>query len=121
MFKVRFHLKTGKNFMKWQVKEGRKAQYYKPDDVQLVLANCKLRNQPKTAQKICDGSFKTVCAWVECENVQVLEKSKIEVAQEQILQYNPKIKPFWRNANEEKIDNQRYATICSVGNKLFTI
>lgn len=121
MFRIRFHLKTGKNFMKWQVKEGRKAQYYKPDDVQLLLFNCKLRNQPKTAQRICDGSHKTVCAWVECESVQILDKASNSVIDSKILQYNPKVTPYWRNANEEKIDNQRHATICSVGNKLFAI
>ena len=56
-YKVRFHLGKGKNFGKWKVEntETGTDKFYDPDQVQLKLTNCKLTNNPKTAEKIYAG------------------------------------------------------------------
>ena len=74
MYKVRFHLGRGKHFMQWQIKSDENVvSYVDPLDNQLAMLGCRLSLQPSAAQKIHDGANKTVCAWIECESVQVLE------------------------------------------------
>lgn len=51
MYKVRFHLKTGKHFKHWQV----------------IELNAKLINKPSVADKIYAGGHKAVCTWCLCE------------------------------------------------------
>mgnify|MGYP005687380891 CR=1 FL=1 len=84
-FQVRFHLGKGANYMCWQVKDfglnpaannGRgDIDYYAPSNVSLELTNCTLKNSPTTARKIYEGNHKTVCAWVECDMVDVHYKN----------------------------------------------
>ena len=69
--KVRFNLGAGKHFMKWKIEGPLGVEYHHPDQVQLVLAKCKIKNNKKTAQKIFDGVHKTVCAWVLCESISI--------------------------------------------------
>lgn len=50
MYKVRFHLGRGENYMKWQISElGGKPAYFKPEDVNLNLIKCTLKNNKKVA------------------------------------------------------------------------
>ena len=79
MYKIRFHLGRGDNFMKWQVKTlvngdptNYSVQYFEPEQYQLAMFDAKLRVQLGTSKKIHEGACKTVCAWVECENLQIL-------------------------------------------------
>ena len=68
MYRVRFHLGRGANYMKWQVRDSNGGvRYYDPESVRQVMLNAKLHNRPNVAKKICEGANKTVCAWVECE------------------------------------------------------
>ena len=73
-FRVRFHLGGGPYYMHWQVKDFHSAgaiEYYSPETCSLELTNCTLRNNPNTAMKIFNGQNKTVCAWVECDMIDV--------------------------------------------------
>lgn len=118
MFKVRFHLAKGKNFRKWQIKSKSEVSYYDPDEVQLILTNCILRNHPKTAKQIFDGSNKTVCAWIECLDYAVLNQICM-INEQNILQYNPRIMPCWRNVDNQNMDNHDFKKIVSSGRHLY--
>ncbi len=46
MFKIRFHLGAGSNFMSWQVKNGKDVNYYDPGKFSILAIDCKLKNYP---------------------------------------------------------------------------
>ena len=111
--KVRFNLGKGPNYMKFKVEypDGKK-EYYHPTDHQLVMTDCILKNHKKTAQKIFDGADKTVCAWVLCKEIEIINSTFIKDESRRI-RYNPRIKPNWL-LNEEVVDNQKFEKIHSI-------
>jgi len=100
MIKVRFNLGRGENYMKWKVQSKIGVEYYAPEDVQLVLHNCTLKNNKKLAKRIFEGESKDVCAWINCESITINHSDKddyyIPKGQAERLMYNPKVAPFWR-------------------------
>lgn len=122
-YKVRFNLGAGKNFMKWKVEGPDGVAYYAPTEVQLIMHNCQLKNQRKTAEKIHEGAHKTVCAWVRCESLSIrttdfMQPSDyVDTFQ---VKYNPRKFPFWFKDEETNIDNEVRSLIVSVNNKLFS-
>ena len=119
MYKVRFHLGRGKNFMKWQVTsnlntgDGTGAKhvvsYVNPQENQLAMLGCKLSLQPTAAQKIHDGANKTVCAWIECEAVQVLEVNRIKPnEQDYRIKFNPRQSPNWTDGYNNVVSGNEY-------------
>jgi hypothetical protein len=118
--KVRFNLSAGKNYMKWKVEyPDRKPEYYDPNEVQLRMVGCTLRNHRKTAQKINDGAHKTVCAWVLCKAVIISDIINPEVNFDNQLKYNPRKLPYWFMDENVNVDNINVSKIVSLGNKLF--
>jgi len=71
MYLVRFNLENGPHYMQWQIRNDGFDEYYSPDTVQLLMHQCHLRNKPKIAQEIFDGERKRVCAWIECDHVDI--------------------------------------------------
>jgi len=122
--KVRFHLAQGENYMHWQIKyENGNVQYFDPKKFQLVMFECKLRNQKGTAEKICyEGQNKTVCAWIECDEVIVstIIESDVSLMRMQVS-YNPRVEPNWTNGISEDLDNTEYHIIKSINNKLYVV
>mgnify|MGYP003626932344 FL=1 len=119
MYKVRFHLGRGKNFMKWQVTsnlntgDGTGAKhvvsYVNPQENQLAMLGCKLSLQPTAAQKIHDGANKTVCAWIECEAVQVLEVNRLKPnEQDYRIKFNPRQSPNWTDGYNNIVSGNEY-------------
>lgn len=96
MIRVRFHLAKGKNFKKWQVKYPDGAvKFFTPEEVTIYMHGCKLRNQKGTAEKIFGGADKTVCAWIDCESIDIVMvpiKNGINCTE---YSYNPRVKPYW--------------------------
>ncbi len=120
-FQVRFHLGKGPNYMCWQVKDhgvnpaannGRPdTDYYAPSNVSLELTNCVLKNSPATAMRIYNGSHKTVCAWVECDMVDVHYKKdpsfkKVDTKNLRKFKYNPKKNMHWFTSKQSNQDNK---------------
>lgn len=102
--------------MKWQVKRGRDVQYYDPSKVTLVMTNCLLKNHLKTAQKIHAGAHKSVCAWIECDDVEIRELS---VYSGFPICYNPKKFTFWHDSSGRlNLDNHEFHKIVSSGRTL---
>jgi hypothetical protein len=123
LYKVRFNLGKGKNYMKWKV-EGpdgigqHTISYYNPDEVEIVMHGCQLGNQKKTAEKILAGAHKTVCAWIKCESVDIQEPNTTSCDDFIHLNYNPRILPHWFINNGENVDGMVMEQIVSVGRKL---
>ena len=121
-YKVRFHLATGKNFMKWQIRELVKGEkdivaFHDPNKVSLRLKNCKLHNQSNTANKIYEGANKTVCAWIECDSVEIEQATTSENTR---VSYNPRVSPHWI-INEKNVDNIEVNEIISSNKSLYLV
>lgn len=119
-YKVRFHLANGDNYMKWQVfdlQEGTK-DYFDPDSNSIIMRNCKLGNQPKTAQRIYDGENKTVCAWVACDDVRVVDASPIKASMTH-YKYNPKKNPHWHTDTLKNADNLTFKVMITHKRKVY--
>lgn len=120
--KVRFNLGKGINFMKWKVSypDGR-IEYHNPTDVQLVMKGTQLKNHKGVAKKIFEGGEKVVCAWVLCEEIEILTSgfNQSDLTGERLC-YNPRVQPNWL-LNGEIVDGVKYPRIESVDNKLFKI
>jgi len=119
--KVRFNLGRGANYMKWKIQyPNGVVQYHNPNEVQLVMRGCQLRNHKGVAQKIFDGANKTVCAWVLCEQIDVIKDTFacVDTIWDRI-RYNPRVQPNWM-FNGNIADNQYFGTIASVDYGLYT-
>jgi len=123
-YRVRFHLGQGENFMKWQVKDmsSGEVKYYDPDTTMLIMYNCVLRNQRKTAQRILEGENKTVCAWVNAENVLTSPRLSVEPDSEVWckVMFNPRNKPHWHDPSGRDIDNHNTHKVVSLGRNLYS-
>ena len=138
MYKVRFHLAKGANYMKWQItgdaspnKPSGKPFYCDPSTVCIQMINAKLVNHVATATKIKCGANKTVCAWVECENLVIyrddtaggrknigyVDKTFPKTHME--LSYNPRVTPNWVGHKNCNMDKQENLNIYTSGRKLF--
>ena len=118
-YKVRFHLGKGKHYGKFQVTtpKGRK-RYHNPLEVQLRIINGTLVNNPKVSEKIHNGEInKTVCSWIECEDVYVLKES-LPTAGATEARYNPRWKPNWI-VNGEIADSTHYSLLYTAGKRVF--
>ena len=121
--KVRFNLGRGKNFMKWKVQypDG-KIEYHLPSEVQLLMHECILKNQKKTAQKIFDGGEKVVCAWVLCKELTIAWSSNFvqaDITGERVS-YNPRVTPHWM-LNGENADGLPVDTLVTVDYGIYKI
>jgi hypothetical protein len=115
MIRVRFHLAAGINHMKWQIVEQGRKMYVCPNEYQLIMRGCRLRNRRATAEYIHNGAHKTVCAWVECLKIEVVNCA--EVAGEAIL-YNPRVAPHWVEGGEDA-DGRTYPLLLTSGRTIF--
>lgn len=115
-FKIRFNLGKGKNFEKWRVTNNRtkESYYFDPNKVTFQLVDCKLRNQKGAANKIHQGANKTVCAWIDCEDILALPSRKIEG---DLIKYNPRETPNWTN-DGVNVDGAQYEKLFTQGRNI---
>ena len=121
--KVRFNLGAGKHYMKWKIEGPLGVEYHDPNLVQLVMDNCQLKNNKKTAQKIFDGTHKVVCAWILCDSISInyLDTPNNEVLHGlNQIKYNPRVSPNW-TLNDCNYDGFKIKRIVSTNNKLYTV
>jgi len=119
--KVRFNLSKGKNHMKWKIAypDG-SVEYIDPNKSDLTLKKCRLRNNPKTANKILLGANKSVCAWILCDDVIIKDKLPEDLEEVQRLRYNPRVAPYW-NFRDVNVDGKEFRLIESRGSELYII
>lgn len=108
-YRVRFHLAKGENFMKWQVfdKLNNTKEYHDPDKRSIIMRDCLLGNHPTTAKKIFDGESKTVCAWVSCDELTVVDSVPI-TGRLTHYKYNPRKNPHWYTDSTDNADNMKF-------------
>lgn len=117
--KVRFNLGAGKNFMKWKIERPNgEISYHSPEDVQLVMVGCVLKNQKTTALKIFQGANKTVCSWILCEGIEIVDGTAKNMSDSERVSYNPRISPNWIYKGEIA-DGMRFGKLVSLGNKVY--
>jgi hypothetical protein len=121
--KVRFNLSRGENYMKWKVQypDGTSV-YYSPTSTQLVMHNCTLKNNRKTADKIMTGQHKTVCAWILCDTIDIKHDSfdAYDTDPNNIsVRYNPRVNPYWVLNKITPSDGFKFNRIGSVDYNLF--
>ena len=118
--KVRFNLGAGANFMKWKIERPDGViSYHSPEDVQLIMNVCVLKNQKSTALKIFNGSNKTVCSWILCESVEILANGvSTHHPDSARVSYNPRISPhcIYRGSIA---DGMRFDKLITSGNKVY--
>jgi len=119
-YKVRFNLGRGVRYLKWKIEHpDKQPEYLDPNEVQLVLRNCELKNNQTSSQKIFDGANKRVCSWVLCESMEIKRKDFSSHSENQI-RYNPRVQPNWL-LNGENVDGEKFDTIISDGRRLFKV
>lgn len=122
VIKVRFNLGKGDNYKKWQVKSDT-TKHYEPKKTRLTLHNARLMNNRKSAEKIFNGHNKFVCAWIECERIEI-EKAGLSLRLTNIAQvrYNPRKFPYWvstfKNTN---VDGEKYAKLVTMGTDIYIL
>jgi hypothetical protein len=122
MYKVRFHLGAGEHFMHWQVKSQNVTAYHDPSKVQLALFDCKLVVQPSTAKKIHEGACKTVCAWIQCQEVQILPVDRIGKNETDFnVRFNPRVDPDWTNDQGTPISGETFPIIFTNDRSLYVM
>lgn len=112
--KVRFDLNR-KHYRQWKVYPD---SHYHPDKVCLVMINCTLKNSPRIAQTIKDGANKTVCAWIDCDSVQVLQVEPLPECEQ--VTYNPREYPWW-NLSGENVDGKKFKKLITHGRRVFVL
>ena len=100
MYRVRFHLQSGRNYMKWQIRHGKKVMYVDPSTDKLEMMGCKLVNKLSKAKKVHKEGVKDVAGWVECESVVI--NNDIPTNDLERLFYNPIRDPQWRRARQRR-------------------
>lgn len=117
--KVRFSLAAGPNYKKWRIDvPGKDPMFLAPDLFQLRMTGCTLRNQPATAAKIFAGANKSVCAWILCDQVEIMEPMHYDITGQIPLSYNPRTLPNWL-AGAVIADNLSFPCITSSAHRLF--
>lgn len=118
-FKIRFNLSRGNHYKHWKLEYCGHIEYYDPRNTTLIMHDCKLHNNRKTADKIHAGEHKTVCAWIRCAGLVIFHDEPAYYSSGVQISYNPRKQPYW-SSNDSNIDNKELNVIYSNGNKLFT-
>ena len=122
MYKIRFHLARGENFMKWQGKAPGYVQYVDPAEHQIAMFNAKLKVQTGTSKKIHEGACKTVCAWVQCEEFQITRNDKIKPnVNDFYVRFNPRHNPNWVDMQHNIMNDEEYSLVVSQDRSLFVV
>jgi len=124
MYKIRFHLGRGDNFMKWQVRStDGTVEYFEPEKYQLAMFNSKLKVQLGTSTKINEGACKTVCAWIQCDEFQPIGKQagiKPNVS-DFYVRFNPRSNPNWVDMHNNILNDSEFNLIMSDDRSLFVV
>ena len=108
--------------MHWQINDSLQEtiQYYAPNEVQLVMLDCKLVNRKATALRINQGADKQVCAWVECDKLNVL-KTNWTLSESIVLPiyYNPRKSVHWNGGDFfPNMDGMGFNSLLTIGKQI---
>ena len=116
-YRVRFHLAKGEHFMYWQVKnlDTKEVNYYNPEVYSLLIITATLKNQRATAEKIHAGENKSVCAWINADEVHATKNSRLIIRGEDLMSYNPRRAPHWVDSTGRNMDNMSFLSLVTCG------
>lgn len=118
MYKIAFHLARGANFQKFQIRDANnEATYIEPNDFDIILHNCKLKNQKGASLRIFKGGDKARCAWIEFERYEVVAKGNY--TSEVDVRFNPRVSPTWTVAGVDGQDDRTFAQLRTNGRKVY--
>jgi len=106
--------------MQWQVfdKLHNTKDYYDPDTRSIIMRDCFLGNHANTAKKIFNGDNKTVCAWVACEEVVVVDSTPT-IGKLTHYKYNPRKNPHWHTDTLNNADNLKFKMMVTNKRKVY--
>jgi len=114
--------------MKWQVKtlvsDGTDiVQYFEPQKYQLAMFDAKLKVQLGTSKKIHEGACKTVCAWVECEELQILGTADLIKPAENdfYVRFNPRHNPNWTDRYSNIMNDEKFDILVTDDRSIFVL
>lgn len=117
---VRFNLGLGKNYQKWRVRYSDGViKFFDPKEVSITMRGVKLVNHKKAANRIFDGGYKTVCAWLSCDEVTIGVASDDNIDVDK-LSYNPRVIPNWVSGGNN-VDGCEYGELLTSGRNIFII
>lgn len=122
MYKVRFHLAKGANYLKWQVRQGRTVVYVDPSKDSLEMVKCKLVNKVNKAKKVHAAGVKDVAGWVECERITINNENPADNLEK--LFYNPIKDIRWRresDCGEFAWDDYEFDTLITNGKQVYVL
>lgn len=122
MYRVRFHLQSGRNYMKWQIRHGKNVMYVDPSTNNLEMVRCKLINKLNKAKKVNDAGVKDVSGWIECEQVMVNNENPIDNLER--VFYNPIVDVHWRRDSDDgefAWDDSEYATLITNNKQVYIL
>jgi hypothetical protein len=126
-FRVRFHLGKGNNYQKWQITDMGNTlyrEYYDPSIVEIVMYKARLGNQASTARKIYNGANKTVCAWVDCDMVDIVHVKSphyqpTNTEELTRFKYNPRKNPHWFTDEDPNVDGQEFLKMTTKNRSIY--
>lgn len=119
-YRIKFHLGSGPNINKWQIKGPDITEYIEPGSKIVILHGCKLRNRLSLTKKIFNGSHRSVCGWIDALAVEYVDNLDRHAVVNQ-LTFNPKRQLHWMALNGSIQDDFTYNTIALIGKKVFTL
>lgn len=121
MYKVRFHLGRGEHYKHWQITGKDGVEYYDPEAEQLILRNCTLISQPKTARKVFESGKKDVCGWISCSAVvEVGGLYDIDLDKYRRVWYNPIVDTEWYvQGYPNPVTGLTFPELITKGNKVY--
>jgi len=122
MYKVRFHLAKGANYLKWQVRQGRTVVYVDPSKDSLEMVKCKLVNKVNKAKKVHAAGVKDVAGWIECERIMINNENPADNLEK--LFYNPIKDIRWRresDCGEFAWDDYEFDTLITNGKQVYVL
>jgi hypothetical protein len=113
MYKIRFHLGRGDDFMKWQVKTlvsdgSYVVQYFEPEKYQLAMFDAKLKVQLGTSKKIHEGALGTADLVKPCEN-------------DFYVRFNPRNNPNWTDRYSNIMNDEEFEILMTDNRSIFVL
>jgi hypothetical protein len=94
-------------------------KFFDPKEVTISMRGVKLVNHKKAANRIFGGGYKTVCAWISCDEVSV-DIAREDIVGIDMLLYNPRLTPNWVY-NAINVDGHEYDKLVTSGRNIFII
>lgn len=117
-YQVRFHLGSGENYKKWQVRRGSEVKYYDPSEHSLILTDCVLHANPRGAEKVLETQRRDVCGWVLCRRVESMPC--LSPPGTPMVHFDPKVDAHWRvEGSGDSWDGRNVPALVSFGRRLY--